>query len=47
VRLEVLLDRRPQPPLDLVVGVDGPDAEHARGGARRRRLARPHEADED
>jgi hypothetical protein len=47
VRLEVLLDRGAEPALDLVVGVEGPHAEHARGGTRRRRLAGTHEPDED
>ena len=31
----------------VIVGVDSAGAEQARGGARRRRLARAHEADED
>ena len=47
VRHEVLVDRRAEPALDLVVGVDRASAEHARRGARRRRLPRAHEADEN
>ena len=47
VRREVLLDGAADALLDLVVGVDGAGAEHARGGTRGGRLARAHEADED